>query len=733
MTIFNTIPDKLPAWYLNDLKKEKYDDVILFALAVFGSHSLEELVNDPSKSINNRMEEKLFHKWAEKLIDDNYIEKYEKFEKTYYKIRSKGKDRVMKLTNNPIVKQVIKGFNELIGISPVNQEIQSKSLFDYKISYQDYIFGLLSIIWRITHIINAGAARNKIKPELKISLGKSLEENAINFANNVAIQYEDIQYTYKEMNERINQYANFFLSLGLKKGDIMNVFLENRPELLFIIGAMSKIGTIASLINTRQRSATLSHSLRLNPVKLYIIGEELYEAFEEVKPNLGLSNEEQLFFLPDKNQMELPNGYIDLAEEVKDLDIKNPPTTTEMIGNDTYAYIFTSGTSGLPKAAPMKNIHMISAMNGWGIVAMHMQPEDVVYISLPLFHSNAIHIGWASALAGGSTIALARRFSVKNFWKDVIKYKVTCFNYIGEICRYLYNQPPSPEERNHRVYKICGNGLRPEIWKEFKERFGIREVYEHYGMTEMNSMFCNYFNLDCTVGFNFSQYSIVKYDVVNNEPIKSDNGFLQEVNEGEVGLVLMKMGDEYIFTGYSSKDETEKKLTRDAFEIGDLWYNTGDMLRNIGYKHAQFVDRLGDTFRWKGENVSTSEIEDIVVSFQQVEHASVYGVEIPGTEGRAGMVSIMATLDHKEFNFDSFLITLKENLPPYAIPKFVRFLAELSTTSTYKIQKFDMKKVGFDINKTSDPVYVLLPENPNYTLLTQEIYKNILNLKYRKF
>jgi citronellyl-CoA synthetase len=402
-----------------------------------------------------------------------------------------------------------------------------------------------------------------------------------------------------------------------------------------------------------------------------------------------------------------------------------------MIGNDTYAYVFTSGTTGLPKAAPMRNIQLISAMNGWGIIAMHMQPEDIVYISLPLFHSNAILIGWASAIAGGSAVALARRFSVKNFWKDVIKYKATCFNYIGEICRYLYNRAPSPEERNHRIYKICGNGLRPEIWKEFKERFGIREVYEHYGMTEMNVMFCNYFNLDCTVGFNFAPYSIVKYDIEHEKPIKGKDGFLQKVDEGEEGLVLMKMDDDYVFTGYTTKTETEKKLIRDAFKIGDLWYNTGDMLRNVGYKHAQFVDRLGDTFRWKGENVSTSEIEDIIVSYEKIEHSSVYGVEIPGTEGRAGMVSILTTLDHNKFDFESFLKTLRENLPQYAIPKFVRFLSELSTTSTYKIQKFNMKKVGFNINKTSDPVYVLLPESPNYTLLTPEIYENIINSKYR--
>jgi citronellyl-CoA synthetase len=280
------------------------------------------------------------------------------------------------------------------------------------------------------------------------------------------------------------------------------------------------------------------------------------------------------------------------------------------------------------------------------------------------------------------------------------------------------------------VYKVCGNGLKPEIWHDFKERFGIREVYEHYGMTEMNSIFCNYFNLDCTVGFNFFPYSIVKYDIEQNTPIRGEDGFLQEVDQGEAGLVLMKMEDQYIFTGYTNESETEKKLIHNGFKKGDLWYNTGDMLRNIGYKHAQFVDRLGDTFRWKGENVSTFEVENIINSFENIEIATVYGVEIPNTDGRAGMVSLLTSFEHDHFAFNKFLKYLKNNLPQYAIPKFVCFLSGFSTTSTYKIQKFELKKRGYNINKIHDPIYVLLPKTSEYTLLTEKIYEKILNGEY---
>jgi len=732
MAKFNTIPDRLPEQVLNNLKEGEYEDVILFALAIFGPHKFDEFINNPSNSIENRMDESLFHKSAEQLINDYYIEKYTKFGEIYYKITSKGEDFVLKnFENDPVVQGLITNFSNLLGISNKSREVEPKSISSYRIGYKDYVFGLLSLGWRMESFSEAAREIQNNTPESNVSPGKYLEHNADKFADNTAILYENVSYTYKELNEEINRYANYFLSLGVKRGEVINIFLENRPEILFMIGAMSKIGTIGSLINTRQRSTTLIHSLKLNPVNIYIIGEELIEPFEEVKSELGLSGKEKLFYLPDKGEMQVPNTYIDLHHATKDQDKKNPLTTKEIKGKETYLYIFTSGTTGMPKAAHIRNYHTFTSINSWGGMAMHMKTDDILYITLPLFHSNAIQLGWASALKGGAAVAIARKFSVTNFWNDVRKFGATSFNYIGEICRYLFNKPPSTEDRKHNVYKICGNGLQPEIWKAFKERFGIKEVYEHYGMTEMQGMFCNYLNLDCTVGFNFDPYTIVKYNVEKDEPIRGDDGYLQAVNEGEAGLLLMKMHNEYVFAGYTSKKANQKKLIHNAFEQGDLWYHTGDMLRNIGFKHAQFVDRLGDTFRWKGENVSTSEVEEVISSFKDIEHVSVYGVEIPGTEGRAGMASILSTIDNKKFNFDGLLQLLKDNLPHYAIPQFIRFLSELSTTSTYKIQKSVMKKVGFNINETTDSIYVLLPKRSEYTVLTKEIYDNVKDGEYR--
>ncbi|MFX1457530.1 MAG: long-chain-acyl-CoA synthetase, partial [Promethearchaeota archaeon] len=700
-----TIPDKIPELILVNLEEGNYDKIILFTLAVFGSHKLKELVNDPKESIENRMDKALFFQWAEQLKETQLIEEYELDEEIYYRITSKGKEELLNYLENI---NILDRVENLLGPIDKEKELSSKSVSGYILSYQDYIFGLLSIIWRLDTILLTSEFE-KIGPDKKVSLGKCLERNAVRFANNKALLYEDQEYTYKELNEWINRYSNFFLSLGVQKGEIINIFLENRPELMFLMAAMSKIGTIGSLINTRQRAATLRHSLKLNKVRIYLIGEELIDAFEEVRGELDLTQEDKLFFIQDKGEIDMPEGYIDFKAQTINQDISNPPTTKDILGKETYVFIFTSGTTGLPKAAHIRNVHTVGSMLGWGKMALNMQPDDIYYISLPIYHSNALHIGWASAIINGSAVALARRFSVTNFWKDIRKFKATCFNYIGEICRYLYNQPPSSNDRKHTVYKIAGNGLRPEMWKEFKERFGIREVYEHYGMTEMQGMFCNYLNKDCTIGICFSPYVLVKYDIDKDEPIRGEDGFLQLVDEGEAGLFLMKIRDPYTFAGYTSKSASKQKIIENAFEEGDMWLYSGDMIRSIGYGHAQFVDRLGDTFRWKGENVSTSEVEDVISSLEEIEHSSVYGVLIPNTEGRAGMASIISTKNHKEFNFNELMKVVNENLPKYAIPLFIRFLPELSTTDTHKIPKSDMKKVGFNIGKTEDPIYVLLP------------------------
>jgi citronellyl-CoA synthetase len=370
-------------------------------------------------------------------------------------------------------------------------------------------------------------------------------------------------------------------------------------------------------------------------------------------------------------------------------------------------------------------------MMAFGKMMFNLSPKDTMYIPLPFYHGTALYVGWPTASAGGAAVAIRRRFSASNFWKDVDKFDATAFTYIGELCRYLIHQPPGPNDKKNTIKKIVGNGLRPEIWKEFKSRFGIKEVYEFYGATEGNIAFGNLLNLNCTVGLCATPYAIVKYDLDNDEPIRDENGFLQRVEKGEAGLLIGHISDKTPFDGYTDKQATEKKIVRDAFEKGDTWFDTGDLLRDIGFKHAQFVDRLGDTFRWKGENVSTTEVEAVLNSHDQVLESNVFGVAIPGTDGRAGMAAIITDKDAAEFDLAGLYDVLNQGLPTYAVPHFVRFKTEFDTTDTFKLKKSELKKEAYDPNGFKDPVFARLPGQATFMPLTVELYQEIIDGKHR--
>ena len=590
----------------------------------------------------------------------------------------------------------------------------------------------LSILPRMPSIIKATKHIANISVENRESWGSLLESAAARFPDNVAIKSEDGQYTWQTYNEWTNCFAHYFISQGLTKGDTAAVFLENRPELLMVYSAMAKIGAVNAMINTNLRLAALKHCLTLNPTRALIVGEEVLDAFEAVKSDLDLSADQQLYFLPDKGRVKAPGGYIDLKEAIQNTAVNNPATTEHIKPTDPLAYVFTSGTTGgRPKAAIITHKRLLSSAYYNGRIVLNMQPSDTMYIPLPFFHTNALALSWPPVFVNGSAVAIRRKFSVSNFWSDVRQYNVTAWCYIGELCRYLMNQPPQADDPKNPLTKVIGNGLRPDIWHGFKKRFNISEVYEIYGAAESNLYFVNMLNLDCTQGTCTASYCIVRYDVEEDEPIRGTDGFMQKVGLGATGLLLGEITTDNPFVGYSSKAATDSKILRDVFAKGDAWFNTGDLVKDINYGHIQFVDRTGDTFRWKGENVSTTEVEKVANSFDQVSLSAVYGVAMPGGDGKAGMAAIIPECDAEAFDFTGLADLFSQALPSYAVPKFIRMSTELACTPTHKIKKVALKKEGFDPGGVNDAVYVLLPGTAVYTSLTADIFSEIQDGKFK--
>jgi citronellyl-CoA synthetase len=600
------------------------------------------------------------------------------------------------------------------------------------ISTKDIFLALLRLF-----TVRAGSTLRGIRGFLSINRkslnwGKLLEATAEKFPDNAAVKAPEGELTWREYNRAVNRYANYFIEKGLKKGDVAVVFLETRPELLIAYSAMAKIGAVNSMINTNLRGNALLHAMTLNPGKVFIIGEELMGPFAEIKDDLELDEDQEIYFVPDSGDMPCPEGMIDLTEATRDAPADNPDTVKDVLPTDTISYVFTSGTTGgLPKAAVIKHARVVSSTFFNGMVVMEMKPADTMYVPLPFFHTNALALSWPTVFAAGSAVAVRRKFSASRFWDDVRKYDATAFCYVGEVCRYLMNQPPRPDDADNPMKMVIGNGMRPDIWKEFKARFGVDKVFEIYGAAESNLYFVNMFNFDCTVGSSIIPYAIVRYDIEEDRPILDENGRMQRVKPGEAGLALSKISKIFPFSGYTSKKATESKIMRDVFEDGDAWFNTGDLLLDMGHKHAQFVDRLGDTFRWKGENVSTTEVEEVANTYPQVSESTVYGVLMPGGDGRAGMAAVATEVDAGEFDFRGLAGLFTKSLPPYAVPRFIRLKSEFDTTATFKSIKFKLKKEGFDPAKVGDPIYVLLPGEDEYKPLTGELYQEIMEGNFR--
>lgn len=569
--------------------------------------------------------------------------------------------------------------------------------------------------------------------EKNLSLGWALERAARLYPDAPALLEGQRRLSYALFNGWANRLARAFQAEGVKHASVVAVMLENRAELLVTLAALAKLGAVGALINTTQRGQVLAHSLNLVGPGHFVVGEELREAFDEVRANLQ-GGAERLYWVADDDTLrdpgQAPAGWTNLMRLAQAQSSDNMAETTQVRLKDACFYIYTSGTTGLPKASIMSHGRWIKAYGGFGHSGLGLGREDVLYLTLPCYHNNAVTVCWSAVLAGGAAIALRRKFSAKAFWKDVRHYNATCFGYIGELCRYLLNQPPCEEERDNSLTCMIGNGLRPSIWGEFKARFGIERITEFYAASEGNIGFTNVFNFDNTVGFSPATYAIVRYDLENDRPLRDAKGFMEKVGKGESGLLISEISDKWPFDGYTDPAKTQAVIYRDVFKQGDAWFNTGDLMRDLGFKHTQFVDRLGDTFRWKGENVSTTEVENVLGAFPGVEDAVVYGVEIPGTDGRCGMAALRLApgqaLDGK-----ALAEHLDRELPAYAVPLFLRLLQQVETTGTFKYKKADLKSAGFDPRQVGEALFVRLPGEVDYRSLDEGVFGAIQRGEHR--
>ncbi|WP_336881560.1 long-chain-acyl-CoA synthetase [Rhodococcus globerulus] len=565
-----------------------------------------------------------------------------------------------------------------------------------KVGMLDLAVKLPSMITEVP-ILLKGASGLLRKPSAAMSIGLILQQNAAAHPTRPFIRFEGHATSYDDANAQVNRYADVLRTRGVQRGDVVAILGKNTPESLLIALAAVKLGAAAGMLNYNQRDDVLAHSLTLLGARVLVVADASEEALESLPE--GFTGPPQL----------LVSELDDLA---KTADATNPAVTAQILAKEKAFYIFTSGTTGMPKASLMTHFRWLKSMSGLGLMGVRLRPSDTLYCCLPLYHNNALTVSLSSVLASGATLAIGRQFSASRFWDDIALNKATAFTYIGELCRYLLNQPEKPTDRDNSVQLMVGNGLRPEIWKEFTERFGIARVAEFYGASECNIAFVNALNVDRTAGICPLPHAVVEFDEETGKALRGPDGRLRKVSTGSVGLLLSKITDRAPFDGYTDEAATNSKLVRGGFKDGDTWFDTGDLVRKQGWSHVAFVDRLGDTFRWKGENVATTEVEGALSSHPVIEEAVVYGVEIPGTDGRAGMAAVTLRDGHS-FDGSDIATHLYGKLPSYAVPLFVRIVDSLEHTSTFKSRKVELRNDGYDVG--ADTLHVLAGRESGYS------------------
>ncbi|MBV8454047.1 MAG: long-chain-acyl-CoA synthetase, partial [Deltaproteobacteria bacterium] len=511
--------------------------------------------------------------------------------------------------------------------------------------------------------------------------------------------------SYRDLADQANRYAAWAVRQQLAFGDVVCLLMDNSPEYFAIWLGITKVGGIVSLLNTHIVGDSLAYCINIVAPKHIIAGAEFAHRLAPIEHQLSPSLKLWIYGENDQGLCRIDNETEQYSGGQLAVSEFRPPSIS-----DRALYIYTSGTTGLPKAASISHFRLMQ-WSHWFAGMIGTRADDRMYNCLPMYHSVGGVVAIGAMLVKGGSVMLRQKFSARRFWDDIVQWHCTIFQYIGELCRYLVSSPPHPRELDHSLRICCGNGLTSGVWDKFKQRFHIPRILEFYAATEGTFSLYNCEGKPGAIGrvpaylAHRFPIALVQFDNDNGAPKRNENGFCARCAAGEIGEAIGKIaanGSNLAehFEGYSDRIASEQKLLRNVFVNGDVWFRTGDLMRQDNQGYFYFVDRIGDTFSWKGENVSATELADLICKAPGVIQSAVYGVSIPGTEGRAGMATVVV---NDGFDIASFHRYLAENLPDYARPVFLRLADYLPITGTYKSQKYKLSCAGYDPSATTDP------------------------------
>jgi fatty-acyl-CoA synthase len=547
------------------------------------------------------------------------------------------------------------------------------------------------------------------------------------FGDAAALVDLETEMSFSGLSARANRYARFGLSLGLEAGDAAALIMNNCAEYVAIWLGLTRIGVVVALVNSQLNGAALLHSIKVANPKLLIAGADLAPRFYALRGQLpdgiacflqGVALEG---FTPLAPLLDaLPGDALESAERAP------PPLDA------TALYIYTSGTTGLSKAAKVSHYRLLQ-WSYWFAGMIDTTAQDRMFNCLPLYHSVGGVVATFAPLLNGGAVVIRPRFSASDFWRDLRAQRCTLFQYIGELCRYLVNSPQQAAETDHNLRMACGNGLRPEVWRVFQERFRIPRILEYYASTEGNF---SLYNCEGQIGAigrippflaGRLPVALLRFDVDAGEPWRNAEGRCERCEPNEVGEAAglipadpAQRGGQ--FEGYADPEASARKVLRNVFKEGDAWYRTGDLMRRDERGFFYFVDRVGETYRWKGENVSTAEVLTAITATRGVLEGVVYGVAVPGADGRAGMAALVVS---PEFDLVEFRRRIAERLPAFSRPVFLRLIASLEATGTFKPRKQDLVAAGFDPTRVNDPLYFDDARSAAYVPLDAPLFAKI--------